>query len=489
MTTRPHVGHADARSSAAAMCLGIGALAALMLSAGVGAPLAAQATTRAATSMPVVPLAREILAEMIRAHTTEFDDITPLSESLAARFRAAGYPAEDVMVLGAGAQNRNLVVRLRGRDRTLPPRIFAAHLDVVGAEPPLWSTDPWQLTEKDGLLYGRGVQDDKGPAAALAATFLEMRRTGEVPARDFLLLLTAGEESGKDNGVQWLVQNRPDLTRGEFVVVADAGGGELADGKRIAFGVQGAEKVYTDFTLTARGPGGHSSVPNGRSPIDRLATAIDRLSRYQFPVNVNPVVRAFYAKRAPLTPGPLGAAMAAIAKDPTDTAAIRLISADPGGNALLRTTCITTIIKSGTAPNAIPAEATANVNCRIIPGEPADSVLVRIRRAIDAPDIEITIPYPAVPSPPSVMPPALARALDETLAEVYGPLPVIPYMEMGATDGVHLRNAGQQVLGIIGLFAADEYLRTLHGNDERVPAAAYDQMVEFTRKLLQRLSH
>ena len=488
MTTRAHVVRADARRRTSAMRLRIGALAALMLSAGAGAPLAAQATTPTAASMTVVPLAREILAEMVRAHTTEFDDLTPLSESLAARFRDAGYPAEDVMVIGAEARNRNLVVRLRGRDRALPPRIFAAHLDVVGAEPPLWTTDPWQLVEKDGLLHGRGVMDDKGPAAALAASFLDLRRRNVVPARDLLLLLTAGEESGKDNGIGWLVANRRDLITGEFIVVADAGGGEIADGKRIAFGVQGAEKVYTDFPLTARGPGGHSSVPSGRSPIDRLATAIDRLSRHTFPVNVNPVVREFLARRAPLTPGTQGAAMAALARDPGDTAAARTLSADPGMNALLRTTCIATILKAGTAPNAIPAEASANVNCRVIPGESPDTVLARLRRVIDAPDIEITIPYPMMPSPPSVMPAPLARALDETLAEVYGALPVIPYMEMGATDGVYLRNAGQQVLGIIGLFVEEQYLRTLHGNDERLPAAAYDQMVVFTRALVGRLA-
>lgn len=433
-------------------------------------------------------LAREILAEMIAARTTEFDDLTPLAESLARRFRAAGFASEDVMVLGETARNRNLVVRLRGKDRALAPRIFGAHLDVVGAEPALWTTDPWTLTERDGILYGRGVQDDKGPAAALAASFLEMHARGEVPARDFLLLLTAGEESGKDNGVLWLVNNRPDLSRGEFVILADAGGGEMVDGKPVAFSVQGAEKVYTDFTLTARGPGGHSSMPSGRSPVDRLATAIDRLSRDRFPVNVNPVVRAFFEKRAPITPGAKGAAMAALARNPSDTAAIRVITSEVTGNALLRTTCITTILKAGTAPNAIPAEATANVNCRIIPGESPDSVLARIRRVIDSPDIEITIPYPAVPSPPSVMPAVLERAVTATVAEVFGPLPVIPYMEMGATDGVHLRNAGQQVFGIIGLFAPDDALQSIHGNDERVPRVAYDRMVIFTRQLLQRLS-
>lgn len=453
------------------------------------APLAtggAEAQSNAATS--IAPLAREILAEMVEARTTEEGSTTALAESLAKRFRAAGFATEDVMLLSETERNRNLVVRLRGRDRSLLPRIFGAHLDVVGAEPPLWTTDPWKLTERNGLLYGRGVLDDKGPAAALSAAFIDLKRSGLVPARDLILLLTAAEENGPYNGVQYLVANRPDLTRGEFVIIADAGGGEIADGKRIAFGVQAAEKVYSDFALTARGPGGHSSLPEGRSPIDRLATAIDRLARYEFPVNVNPVVRAFFELRAPLTPGPDGAAMAALARDPNDVEALRRLSASPFFNAMLRTTCITTMLKAGTAPNAIPAEATANVNCRIIPGESPDTVRARIRRAIDAPDIDLTVRAAAVPSPPSVIPPALARALDETLADVYGIMPVIPYMEMGATDGLYLRNAGQQVLGIIGLFIEKEYMLSLHANDERVPAVAYDQMVEFTRKLLLRLS-
>ncbi|MCE9602998.1 MAG: M20/M25/M40 family metallo-hydrolase [Gemmatimonadetes bacterium] len=460
------------------------ALATALVTALAGGRADAQGSARAS----VAPLAREILADMVQSRTTEVGSTTPLAESLAERFRAAGFAAEDVMLLSETDRNRNLVVRVRGRDRSLPPRILGAHLDVVGVEPTLWTTDPWKLTERDGLLYGRGVLDDKGPAAALSAAFIDLKRSGTVPARDLLLLLTASEENGPYNGVQYLVANRPDLTRGEFVIIADAGGGELAGGKRIAFGVQAAEKVYADFTLTARGPGGHSSIPDGRSPIDRLATAIDHLSHYTFPVNVNPVARAFMEKRAPLTPGPDGAAMAALARDPNDADAIRRLSSSPVRNALLRTTCITTLLKGGTAPNAIPAEATANVNCRIIPGESPDTVLARIRRAIDSPDIEISVAYAAVPSPPSVMPPALARALDETLAEVYGVMPVIPYMEMGATDGLFLRNAGQQVLGIIGLFVDDEYSRTMHANDERVPAAAYDQMVEFTRRLVVRLS-
>lgn len=452
--------------------------AALFVSA---APLSAQSPA------PSAALAREILAEMVRARTLDTGNTTPLSESLAARFRSAGFPASDVMVIGAGPRNRNLVVRLRGRDSAQKPILFLAHLDVVGAEPQSWRTNPWELTEEGGMLWGRGVLDDKGPAATIAAAFLDAKRSGFVPERDLIMALTAGEESGVDNGVLWLVQNRPELVRAEFVVNADGGGGEMEGGRRIAFNVQAAEKVYLDLTLRVRGPGGHSSLPDGPNPIERLSNGVARLARYEFPVNVTPVVRSYLQSRATMTPGALGQAMAALARNPQDFQAARTLSGTATTNALIRTTCITTLFDAGTAPNAIPASATANVNCRVIPGESQENVIDAVKSAIADPSVEIGVREPMKPSDASLMTPALRTVLEATVTELYGNLPVITYMEMGATDGLYLRNAGIPVFGIIGLFAPNELLESLHGNNERVPTAAYEQSAEFMRRLVRRL--
>ncbi|MGA1360853.1 MAG: M20/M25/M40 family metallo-hydrolase, partial [Gemmatimonadaceae bacterium] len=306
--------------------------------------------------------------------------------------------------------------------------------------------------------------------------------------RDLILALTAGEESGEDNGVDWLVRNRPELVRAEFVVNADGGGGEVLDGRPVAFNVQAAEKVYLDLTLTARGPGGHSSLPAGPSPIDRLAGALDRVGRHTFPVRLTTVAQEYLRQRAALTGGEIGTAMAALARDPRETAAAAVLSRSAQLNATLRTTCISTLLSGGTAPNAIPSAAEANVNCRIVPTDPPDSVRAVIQRLVAPFEVEVTVRWPATPSPPSILPPTLRNALEATLRETVGAVPVIPYMEMGATDGVYLRNAGIPVFGIIGLFVTEDLVATAHANDERVPAAAYDGLVEFTRRLVERLA-
>lgn len=452
----------------------------------IGAALAASAALSQAQSAPSAALARELLAEMVAARTLDTGNTTPLAESLARRFRSAGFPAADVMVVG-GSRNRNLVVRLRGLDSSRAPILFLAHLDVVDAEPQRWRTDPWTLTERDGMLWGRGVLDDKGPAATIAAAFLEAKAAGFTPQRDLVMALTAGEESGVDNGVQWLIENRPDLVRAEYVVNADGGGGEMENGRRIAFNVQAAEKVYLDLTLTVRGPGGHSSMPDGPNPIERLSNGVARLARFEFPVNITPVVRSYLAQRATMTPGELGAAMAAIGRNPQDYAASRTLSATSTTNALIRTTCITTMVSGGTAPNAIPATATANVNCRVIPGERQEHIVEAVRQAIADPAVEIAVREPMKPSDPSLMGAELRGVLESTVSDLYGRMPVITYMEMGATDGLYLRNAGIPVFGIIGLFAPNDILASLHGNDERVPTAAYAQSAEFMRQLVRRL--
>lgn len=432
--------------------------------------------------------ARSILAELVAINTTASSgSTTPAATKLAARFRAAGFPAADVMVIGEGPRSRNLVVRWRGRTRAKPV-VINAHLDVVDAPRIDWATDPFQLTEQDGYLYGRGVVDNKGSSAAAVAAMIALRRAGVVPERDIVLALTAGEETDIENGVRWLLANRRDLVDAEYVLNLDAGGADMQGGSAAAFGVQAAEKMYLDLELVARGPGGHSSMPNGATPIDRLARALERLSRYTFPVRVSPVLRTYFERRAPLRTDILGRAMAAVAVEPDDLAALNVVLREPLFSVLLRTTCIATMLRAGTAANAIPQEATATVNCRLLPGDTQERVVAALQTFIADTSITFRVLAPAVPSEASIPDTAFYRMIQRVVAADHGYVPAIPYMETGATDALWFRNAGIPTFGVAGYFLPGEDHERVHGRDERMSIEAFRHLVRYTERLVREVA-
>ena len=244
-------------------------------------------------------LGHAILRELIETNTTaSIGNTTVAAQQLQTRFEQAGFPTADIQVIGPTPKNRNLVVRYRGSGAR-KPILLLAHLDVVEAKREDWTYDPFRLTEHDGYFYGRGTQDQKGGAASLVTTLLRLKEEKWVPDRDLILALTAGEEGGMPyNGVEWLLKNRHDLIDAEYTINVDAGGGEIDRGKPTLFDVQAAEKVYHSVALTAKNPGGHSSLPRKDNAIYALSAALDRLAKYDFPVKVNDVVKAYYTKAA-----------------------------------------------------------------------------------------------------------------------------------------------------------------------------------------------
>ncbi len=173
--------------------------------------------------------AKEIFKQLVEINTTQsVGNTTQAAEAMAARFRAAGFPEADVRVLGPSAKKGNLVVRYRGTGAK-PPMILLAHLDVVEARREDWSVDPFVLTERDGYFYGRGTADDKTMAAVFVANLIRLKSEGFVPARDIVLMLTADEEGGPENGVKWLITNHRPLIDAEFAI-NEGGGGVMRKG-------------------------------------------------------------------------------------------------------------------------------------------------------------------------------------------------------------------------------------------------------------------
>ena len=422
-------------------------------------------------------LAREVLREMIETDTTgEHGDTTPLANALADRFRKAGFPAEDVQVLGPQARHRNLVVRLRGSGRARPILVIS-HLDVVEAKPEDWTVPPFKLTEKDGWLYGRGTQDIKGEAAAEAAAFLQLKQEGVVPKRDFILALTTGEEGGTFyNGMDWLLKNHRALIDAEYCLNGDGGGPESEQGRPVFRAFQASEKAYYNFALTVTDPGGHSSLPHPGTAIQVLARGVARL---------DDTTRTFFRRMAAIEHGAAAALMAKVALD--DTNAMAALSKDAEWNAKLHTTWVTTLIQGGHATNALPQRAMAVVNCRMLPGDDILDIQRQLTNTLAEPRIEVRLLGSSRPSPASPLREDVVAAVERSTEAVWPGCPVVPTMENGATDGTYLRRAGIPTYGIGGIPVDRDDVRA-HGKDERIRVKDFEAGVKTFALLLRDLA-
>ncbi len=453
------------------------------------AMLSAARSAGAQTPTPEQATARAIFKQLIEINTTHSTGSTTVAaEALRQRFLAAGFPAADVEVVGpADSKNHNLIVRLRGTGARKPV-VLLAHLDVVEARREDWTYDPQAFTEKDGYFYGRGTMDIKDGAATLAAALLRMKQEKIRPDRDLILALTAGEESGGDyNGVAWLLANRPEFKAAAWVLNVDSGDPWLQGEKVRARMVQVAEKVSFNFQLEVTNPGGHSSLPVPENAIYRLAAGLVRLDAWRFPVHLNDLTRAFFARSAELESGPVAADMRAVARETPDPDAAERLSKSAFYNATLRTTCVTTTFEGGHAVNALPQRARVNVNCRMLPFESPDSVEATLRRVLADPLIVLTRATAARLSPPSPLSGELLRAAEAVTASMWPGVPVVPYLETGGTDGLYFRNAGVPAYGASGVAIDPDDVRA-HGKDERVLIKAFDEGTEHIYRLIRAIS-
>lgn len=441
---------------------------------------------------PHQQLSREIYKELVEINTgVETGNITTAAVAMAARFKAAGIPDADIFVGGPQPTKHNVVARIRGKGGADAPKplLLLAHIDVVEALKADWSPDldPFVFTEKDGYYYGRGTADDKAMASIFVANVFRMKREGFVPDRDIIIALTADEESGPFNGVDWLVKNHRDLVDAALVI-NEGGGGTLRGGKPLFNSVQAAEKITTNFTLRVTNAGGHSSVPRSDNAITALADALSKVGRHRFPVKFNDVTRAFFTETAKLETPAMGKAMAALVANNSDAAAIGTVTADPRYNAMLRTTCVATELKGGHATNALPQLAEANVNCRIYPSESAAEVQTALAKAIGDTSVQVLIRSQRPSTPASALLPDVMQHVERITADLWGPMPIIPTMSTGATDSRFFRALGVPAFGVSGLFSDPSVDARAHGRDERMAVKSYYEGQEFLYRLTKALS-
>jgi acetylornithine deacetylase/succinyl-diaminopimelate desuccinylase-like protein len=451
--------------------------------------IVAAAGVASAQSGPHDARARAIYKELVEINTTDTPagNVTKAAEAVAARLKAAGFPEADIRILGPDPKKGNLVFRYRGTGAR-KPILLLAHLDVVEAKREDWSMDPFTFVEKDGFFYGRGTSDDKAMASQFVANLIRLKEEGFKPDRDLILALTADEEGGTFNGAEWLVKNHKDLIDAEFSI-NEGGGGSMRKGKYLTNEVQASEKVYQDFHFEATNSGGHSSLPVKDNAIYHLAAGLTKLAAYTFPVELNEVTRAYFAKSAEVESDPkLAADMRAVAKQPTDLAAAARLSASlPYYNAMMRTTCVATMLLGGHATNALPQKATANVNCRILPGVAPASVKATLIGIVGDPKVTIDFVDEAHPSKPSPLRPDVMTLVESLTKEMFPGAVVVPVMSTGATDGLYMRNGEIPTYGIDGTFGDMDDVRA-HGRDERVGVKQYFEGLEFQYRMIKALS-
>src|SRR5437762_6713554 len=283
-------------------------------------------TIAGAQSGPNDARARDIFKQLIEINTTDsIGNVTTAAEAVAARLKAAGFAASDVQVLGPDPRKHNVVARYRGTGARRP-LLLLAHLDVVEAKREDWSVDPFTFLEKDGFYYGRGTSDDKAMASILTANLIRLKQEGFKPDRDLILALTADEEGGRFNGVDWLVKNHRDLVDAALAI-NEGGSGQMKSGKYLINEVQASEKVYQDFRLESKNPGGHSSRPVKDNAIYRLSQGLERLAAFEFPVHMNEVTREYFDRMAAFQTDPtLAADMRAVARPTPDPQAVSRLS-------------------------------------------------------------------------------------------------------------------------------------------------------------------
>jgi len=460
-----------------------------MKTAALAFAAALTATTSASAQDKDLARFRDLYRELVEIDTTySVGDCTKAATAMAARLKKAGYADKDVRVLVPKGHPRfgALTAIIPGSDKSATALLLLAHIDVVEAKREDWKRDPFKLVEEDGYFYGRGTFDDKAMAAVFVDSFIRYREEGLKPRRDIKLALTCGEETGEIfDGLQYLIENHRETVQAGMAI-NEGGSGRLDEnGKHVLLEIQAGEKIYQDYKLEITNPGGHSSRPTKDNAIVRLSHALTKIWAYEFPVKMSSVTRGYFAAMSGLTPGPLAADMKALDSDNPPAAAVANVARDPLWNSMMRTTCVPTMVNAGHAQNALPQRATANVNCRILPGQTVEATKQKLIELAADKDVAITLD--AAPTPQSPAPPisgALTEPARAVASKIWPGVPLVPTLSTGATDGIYTNAAGIPTYGMSGMFR-DPDGNGVHGLNERIRVKSLYDGREFLHEIVK----
>lgn len=438
---------------------------------------------------PFEELAHQIFKDSISMRTViGYGQMPKFANYLKDHFIEGGFEEGDITMI-PHEETMALIVRFRGDDRLgKNPILISSHMDVVEALPEDWQRDPYTLIEEDGFFFGRGTEDTKLSVATVTATLIRLKSEGFVPGRDIILALSGDEETTMATTSLMATKYR-DLIDADFAIIADGGGGLLnEDGTPQSFVVDGAEKTYATYEVTARNAGGHSSRPRKDNAIYDITKALNKLEAYDFPVMYSDLTLAFFERSAPMVGGDIGAAMKSFSENPDDLEAVTKLRDYPEFRGIIGTTCVATMLKAGHADNALPQSATATINCRIYPGVGVENTQRQLKQVIGDDTLEwVTLDSGTIESPSSPMRDDIFAAIERAVRSEHDDIPIIPHMSLGATDGSHFRAAGIPSYAFTGIYIKPSDIYS-HGLNERVPLESLPSSMRFWHNLLTDLT-
>jgi acetylornithine deacetylase/succinyl-diaminopimelate desuccinylase-like protein len=447
--------------------LALATVGAALLSGGV--VILARGSAAPARAPAGAPLEGEAIVSLLRDYLRVDTSNPPGNEVRGAvffkrLFDGEGIPSE---IFEFRPGRANLAARLKGSGAKRPLILFN-HMDVVNAERPFWSVDPFGGDLKDGFVYGRGALDMKTTGLLEAVTLVNLTRTGARLSRDVIFLATADEEVDAA-GVEWLVRTRPDLAAGAEFLINEGGVIHQAGGRVLTYSVAVTEKCPLWIKITARGKPGHGSIPFTRdNAVLALLRALDRLARQATPIRLTPAAEAYFKARAASETGERAARFRDIARSIQDPEFVRSLEAEPYLNAILRNTLSITMLQGAPQTNIIPTVAEARVDIRLLPDEDPQSFLKAIRAVVEEPGVTVETIGTFVPATASPIDSDLVRAIDRARARHHPEAVLAPMILTGWTESALMRGLGIHAYGFEPYVLDDSEQDRAHGNDERI---------------------
>jgi len=429
------------------------------------------------------------LVELIKINTTN----PPGNEQAAAKYIAGILTKEGITpeLLDIAPGRSALVARLRSSAVANPSRalLLVAHMDVVGVDRSKWSADPFGGIIKDGYLYGRGSIDDKGMLAANLAAFIALKRANVRLNRDVIFLATTDEEQFGDASLKMLIAKYWDKFAAGYAI-NEGGKIVMKNGKVEYVAVQTDEKVPVDVAVIAKGVAGHASIPMKDNPVVHLSEAIAKIGDYNAPVHLTSIVRRYFEGLSALEPEDIGKWMRVVdSPDRSEHAQRFLAEANPLWNSMMRDTVAPTMLQAGVRANVIPSEARAVLNIRLLPGDTVTALLGELTKLVNDPAVHFEVQADAgLAAPNSSLETEFYATVVKVSAQEFGGVPVLPFMSTGATDSAQLRLHSVQAYGLRPFPLTEEDDRRVHGDEERLPLAAFAKGVDLMTRIVAEFS-